>query len=196
MIGVLWVKRVWEFQISGRSVLIMLVGVVLNYLLFFVTKQLNLPIWLDASGTAYAALTLGPVYGLVTGLIYNLILAGFYYGMNTFWYYSIVGVSLAIIIGICARARLIHNFLDACGVIFLCFLSNVLFFVLIALLFNHGSPDSYYGKMIFDLTNNAGFTNWVASVLSVLPTMLFDTVVSAVIVNLAYLLTPRDRYYY
>lgn len=104
----------WSFPITRRSAVIIIVSVVMNYLLFLFTSALNLPIRLDDTGTVYSALLLGPVAGVVVGVVQALILAGFYYGwaggLNL-----IVSVVLALIAGIAGRRGEPRGFLSALG---------------------------------------------------------------------------------
>ncbi|GEM_PF-6687214 len=187
---------VWDFEICKRNVIIILVGVVMNYLLYFATKQFQLPFWLDASGTAYAALALGPVYGLIAGLLYTILLTCLGQGTNSLWYVWLISACLAVFIGVLNRKRLIRDFLDVCGVVFLCCLINVLAFTALALFLNQGVPGDRFGRVIFDAMRGEGSFAWFSSATSVLVGKFLDTVICAAIVGIAYFLTPKDRYYY
>lgn len=61
------------FRISFKNIALMLFLIVLNSELFYFSRSFELPLWLDTIGTMAAAMELGPVAGIITGLCSSLI---------------------------------------------------------------------------------------------------------------------------
>ena len=56
-----------------RYLIVMSAGVIMNIVLHNLASHLGLPMWLDMTGTALAAIILEPAAGLIVGLINNFV---------------------------------------------------------------------------------------------------------------------------
>ena len=72
-------------------------------------SRLNWPFWLDSVGTVLCAWLYGPVCGAITGATSNL-LAHIIYG--TSWYYALISILVALIVGFAARRGKLNTMLD------------------------------------------------------------------------------------
>ena len=73
-----------------------------------VVSRLNWPLWLDSVGTVLCAYLYGPFCGAVTGMASNL-LGHILYGIP--WYYALVSLLIALIVGVAARQRRLDSLL-------------------------------------------------------------------------------------
>ncbi len=58
---------------SWKTWIIILIGVVLNYVGRDIASRFNLPIWFDCVGTMLAAIYVGPVAGAICGMLFNFL---------------------------------------------------------------------------------------------------------------------------
>lgn len=82
-----------------RYLIVMAFSVVLNLALYSLASYYNLPVWMDITGTAFAALVLEPAAGLLVGLANNFYLALFIFDQTTLIYY-VVSAAAALIVGV------------------------------------------------------------------------------------------------
>ena len=87
-----------------RYLTVMAIGVALNIILHQTAAHLQLPMWLDMTGTALAALMLEPAAGLLVGLANNFRIAVFDYTASSLFYYA-VSAAVALIVGLKASPR-------------------------------------------------------------------------------------------
>ena len=70
------VKWTWAWPRGiARTMLTLLVCVALNELPYRLAQALQLPLWLDFTGTVYASLVLGPAAGVLAALLHNMLSA-------------------------------------------------------------------------------------------------------------------------
>ena len=81
-----------------RYSIIMVVGVLMNEVFYYIASLYHWPVWLDVCGTAFAAFALEPMAGLLVGLVNNFILSITQYGANALIYYSI-SAAVALVAG-------------------------------------------------------------------------------------------------
>lgn len=62
-------KKRLLFDLNIRNIILIIVFAALNIGLFFLSKYLRLPFWLDTTGTMAAAVELGPVAGALTAVV-------------------------------------------------------------------------------------------------------------------------------
>lgn len=87
-----------------RYLIVMAFSAVLNIALYSLASYYNLPVWMDITGTAFAALVLEPATGLLVGLANNFYLALFIFDQTTLIYY-VVSAAAALIVGILMKKR-------------------------------------------------------------------------------------------
>ena len=114
----------WNFPMTKRSTAIIIAGIVLNSLLFWGGRYLQLPIGINYAGTAYAAILLGPLAGVLVALVHSLILAGCCYGWMHFTFF-LVGAAVAGMAGFAAKRGALRGILAAVGLVTVCYLFSL-----------------------------------------------------------------------
>lgn len=87
---------------TWRYVIMMTLGVVMNIVFHEIASALNLPMWLDYTGTALCAIVLEPTAGLLVGLTNNFFLAIESHSPDLIIYYA-VSAAIALIVGLGMR---------------------------------------------------------------------------------------------
>ena len=87
--------------------------IAVNLLGKHLAASLQLPLWLDALGTVFAAYVLGPVYGAVAGAAVNVI---YTFLDPTSIIYSLTSISIGLSMGYAARRRYFESFFGATSV--------------------------------------------------------------------------------
>ncbi len=124
-----------------------------------IVSRLNWPVWLDSIGTVVCAYIAGPFCGVVVGITTNL-LAHILYGIP--WFYAIVSVVIALIVGFAARKRMLHTLLGTLNVgVVLAVSTSVVAFVL-NLILNNGSTGSAWGDAVKGFLTERGLNPWVS----------------------------------
>lgn len=172
-----------------RVVILIAVASLMNLLLFLTAYCFNLPLWMDTTGTIYAALILGFPAGFIVAIINNVTQALFFYGLESLQFY-LVSALTALVTGI-IMTRFAHRpvlkwFILTGG---LWVLSSSLAVILTFVAYN-GIPADYWGNYLyhFFLTH---ITPVQATVLSVGLVKTLDVLVSVGLVVAAWHLTPR-----
>jgi len=168
---------------------IMVVGMMMNGLLFFGCYKSGLPLWLDLTGTAYTAYLLGPVPGLIVGLINNLTLVAFF-GFTSIPYY-LISLAVALIVGYFGQRGTVRDFLSFCGLVSVIFwICTVLSLCISLVMDNAGSTNDYWGDQVY-LALQAAVSPFWALTISIALLKLIDLFVGALVVWAALLLTPK-----
>ncbi len=124
-----------------------------------IVSRLNWPVWLDSIGTVVCAYIAGPFCGVVVGITTNL-LAHILYGIP--WFYAIVSVVIALIVGFAARKRMLHTLLGTLSVgVVLAVSTSVVAFAL-NLILNNGSTGSAWGDAVKGFLTERGLNPWVS----------------------------------
>ncbi len=89
-------KDIFLFKIDKYSILAIILGIVINVILQKVASVLVLPLWLDSVGTIAVAIKYGPIAGIFTGVLTNLVLN---IADPTYFSYAIISALVALIIG-------------------------------------------------------------------------------------------------
>lgn len=97
----------WATRWSTLTIVLIPVGIGINYVGKWVAQALKLPLWLDSIGTVLAAFLAGPWVGALTGAVNNVI-----YGLTadpvSFWYF-ITSVGIGLVAGLMARAGYVRT---------------------------------------------------------------------------------------
>ncbi len=165
-----------------RYVVIILIGVIMNQGLNLLCQELRLPIWLDTSGTALAAILLEPAAGLLVGLINNLILSVFEFGTGALLYYA-VSAAVALIAGLyIKRNGKITALWVVIGILLIIIISSVLAGG-VELLVNQGAtPTTYWEGIYYTMLQGKGMSHGVSYLLAEGIVKVFDTFATAVVV--------------
>lgn len=90
-------KIVWKFEPSLKNIGFLLICLIINFIGKFIAMYFSLPFWLDAIGTCYAAVTLGPLAGVIVGGMTNICLE---FVFDTCLPYILVSIIIGIVVGI------------------------------------------------------------------------------------------------
>lgn len=173
-----------------RYLIVMILGVLLNEGLHQVASAYHLPVWLDITGTAFAAIVLEPTAGLLVGLFNNFILAAFYYDTSSLIYYS-VSAAVAVIVGV---------YLKKDGKICIKrIFPTMLFVILVTSLLtglttlwrNGGISDSVMERYYYTQALNAGVPHVLACFYGGGVLKVFDTIATTIIVGGLYTVLPK-----
>jgi energy-coupling factor transport system substrate-specific component len=85
---------------STMAILLIPIGIAINYVGGQIALILKLPVFIDVIGTILVGALAGPLFGAVTGLVTNLILG---ITAPTWIPYAIVNVAIGIVAGLCAQ---------------------------------------------------------------------------------------------
>lgn len=172
-----------------RYLIIMLLGVAMNECLSIIAEPY--PLWLDVSGTALAALVLEPAAGLIVGLVNNFCIALFKYDQTTLIYYC-VSAAVAIIVGNIVKnkegkitvKRVIYTILLVIAV------STVLSSAL-TIWQSGGISNAEFEIVKFKKFVAGGMHPYLACIFTTLIIKIYDTIATAVIVGVIYIILPK-----
>lgn len=89
---------------AKRYMIVMAIGIVINFVCYLAAHYGHLPMWIDVVGTAYVAMALEPAAGLIVGFVINLVQASLFYdSANVIFYMTVASTSL--IVGILMRKQ-------------------------------------------------------------------------------------------
>lgn len=182
-------RLVTVFTERRRAITICLAGVAMNACLSIVARQFELPLWLDTTGTIYAAMILGFPYGFVVGLINNLFWTVLTNGYNSFAYY-VVSIAVAYL-----AAKLTPQPVKltprAFIVLFIgLFVVGAMLASLTTIIVDGGMPTDYWGQRLrLDLLDG-GFDPVLSCLFAVSIVKANDTLITLLIVAIGIACTP------
>ncbi|MCI6271934.1 MAG: hypothetical protein MR601_03195 [Erysipelotrichaceae bacterium] len=94
-------------NLSIIAILLVPIGVAINFVGGQIAGLLKLPVFIDVIGTILVSALAGPWLGAITGLITNLILG---ITAPTFMPYAIVSIAIGIVAGFCAKRKTFTSF--------------------------------------------------------------------------------------
>ncbi|MCP1102714.1 energy-coupling factor transport system substrate-specific component [Aequitasia blattaphilus] len=169
---------------TKRYALIMGIGIIMNLGFYALAHFFHLPMWLDSIGTAYAAVALEPVAGLLIAFVTNFIQSAFIYGTSSIVYYF-VGALAALCFGLqskkLGRAMVSYFFLAT------------LLAGLLTVWRTKGIPDSAWERYFYDLAVGRGFHPYVACFFGTGVLKFGDTIVMGVLVPIFAGLSKRGK---
>lgn len=172
-----------------RIFIIMATSVVMNFSLFIIAYYFKFPLWLDTTGTIYAAVILGSPAGFVVAIVNNLIQAFGFYGAESLLFY-IVSALTAFVTGYMMKNRkrnILRWLLLTVSLFAVCSLASII----VTLITTEGIPADYWGTMIYNTMIKKGGLPVMSTVVSVSIVKFLDIVVSLIIVMLSVFLTPK-----
>jgi len=180
------------FTNNKRIIILMIISVIMNTLLFSIAYFLNIPLWLDTTGTIYVACILGAPAGFLVAIINNVIEAVFFYGDQSlvFYFVSLVTAFVAgrVSHSVYFKNKRVRKWM--CMMILLIIVGG-LSSILITLVANGGIPTNYWSNRLYYACQNRGVTNVWSCVIAVMAVKIPDIVVSVLIVILSIGATPR-----
>ncbi|MDL2252831.1 ion transporter [Ruminococcaceae bacterium OttesenSCG-928-I18] len=176
-----------------RYALVMAASVLVNLLLNVISQYFKLPLWLDVTGTAFAALLLEPAAGLLVGLATNLFFAVVEYGPSSLLYYS-SSAAVAVLAGVFLKKEGILQPKRVAACIALVIAITTLLAGGTELCISWGSaPGNAWERYYYEFADGWGLPYIAAFFFGHLVVKVYDTLSSAVLVALLYLLWPKKR---
>ncbi len=174
-----------------RYLVVMITGVAMNLLLNQLAQYCNWPVWLDTTGTAYAAIILEPAAGLIVGLVNNTILAAGEFGPATLVYYA-VSAAVALIAGVyLKRGGRIEKKRIAPAILLAIAITAALSTLISFWVNNGGPPTGHWENFFYSQAAAAGAPYALACFLGELVVKTFDTLATAALLVAFYFATPK-----
>ncbi len=154
---------IWTTRWTTLTLVLIPVGIAINFVGKFVAQALKLPLWLDSIGTVLAAFINGPWVEALTGALNNII-----YGLTvdpvSFWYF-ITSVGIGLSAGIMARLGFIRSTARAvvAGLV-VALVATVVSFPINIYLWS-GQTGNVWGDALFTALTLRGVPLWLASFL-------------------------------
>ena len=141
--------------------LLIIFCIALNYGGSQITLRWELPLWLDSLGTMLSAYIAGPIVGSMVGVTGNLISA---IVSGDFPYYALTSVTLAVILGICARKKMMETWIGAMAVSVFISLASVAISVPLNIILYDGRTGNIWGNGVIDRLTEIGSPLIVAEI--------------------------------
>lgn len=167
---------------------IMGIGVMVDVICYLVGHILHIPAWMDANGTAIAAMLLEPAAGMLVGFVINFYKAAFVYSSQELIAY-LLNATIAIIIGVGIRK---HGKICLKRIIplsILCMLVNWNLAFLIDLW--QGGMVSSWENQYFLRAMARGYSKYTSMYLGIFGLKFMDCWIRVVVLYIAYYLIPR-----
>ncbi len=177
------------FTEKKRIFIIMATSVAMNFSLFLIAYYLKLPLWLDTTGTIYAAVLLGAPAGFVVAIANNLIQAFGFYGADSLLFY-IVSAITAFITGHIMKNKK-YDIMRWVKLMIYLFVICSFTSIMVTFITTEGVPTDYWGSTIYQVLMKKDIIPALCTVVSVSLVKFSDILVSLLIVILSILLTPK-----
>lgn len=170
-------------------------GVVLNWALYSLASYFHLPVWMDITGTVFAALVLEPAAGLLVGLVNNFYLALFIFDQTTLIYYA-VSAAAALIVGTVMRKNGKIRWQRILPTVLLVIAVSAILSAAVTVWRDGGIPTADWEIHFYNLAiEYLGAPQVLACFIGIFVMKIFDTAAVALIVALLYaLLPPKIKY--
>ena len=176
-----------QVRLNRRTILIFLIGSVLNIVLFVLARYAHFPLWLDFSGSIFISFTLGAVLGVVSVLLHILLTALLYSGFNALWLLPAM-LCLCLLTAFFASHRFMENPFISLSAVFITiistlFIAYIMTFILESKIISH----AYLAQL------KSTFGEGIAFLYFVCGTKLPDLVLSWALTGICVLLTPKQK---
>lgn len=178
------------FTNKKRIIYLMIISIILNISLFTISYFMNLPLWLDTTGTIYIACVLGAPAGFIVAIVNNVTEAIFFYGDQSLFFYF-VSLLTAFIAGWIAKKFKDYPIRRWLAMSIILVFVEGFFAVVITFLANNGIPSNYWSKYIYDYIIEKNISSIKATIISVLMIKIPDILVTNMIVILVLKCTPK-----
>lgn len=142
----------------GRTLALLLGCVALNYIGKTLAAAWELPLWLDAVGTAAAGYALGPVWGAVAGASVN-ILANLHQPL--YMVYGLTNIAVGVIVGLRARKKGLDDLFGVLTTAFLITVVSVAVSTPLNCLFFGGYTGNLWGDGVIGLLGEWNFPDFL-----------------------------------
>lgn len=142
-------------------------------------SRMNLPFWLDSSGTVLCTYMLGPICGGIVGITSNLLLHILY---GTPWHYAALSLLIAFITGIAAKKGLLDDLLGTLTTSAILAGAMAVSAYPINLILNGGSTGNTWGDAVIGFLSEIGLPRWIGLGVGQLYVELLDKLVILVLI--------------
>lgn len=149
-------------KVSTRKISIIGIGISLNIIGAFIALNLKLPIYMDSIGTIMVSFLLGPVAGIVTGILGSLV-SGITFDIYSI-YFAPVQITTGLFAGLLYRKGMLKGFRAPFGVLIITLFTSTASAIIAAFVF--GGITSSGSSIIVTILSNLG-VNKVVSVFAV-----------------------------
>ena len=141
-------------KLSSLKISILGFAVALNIVGAFIALNLRLPIYMDSIGTIMVGFLMGPLYGVITGLLGSII-SGLTFNIYSI-YFAPVQIAVGLLSGVLFKYDFIRGYKMPFGVLVISVFSSFIGAVIAAFLFNGvtSSGSSYIVAIISNLGLN------------------------------------------
>lgn len=146
-----------------KILLIVLISLIVNVAGRFFAVSHNLPVWMDAFGTAFAAYVLGPVSGAAVGLSSNVIFN--ILSNHNFFLYGIVNAIIGIIVGIAGRKGCFESMFDTMTVSALVTVVALVLSTPLNFLYHNGLVGNIIGDGVAEYLMRGGMNRYLANLI-------------------------------
>ena len=167
-----------------RYLTVMAIGVALNIILHQTAAHLQLPMWLDMTGTALAALMLEPAAGLLVGLVFD-------YTASSLFYYA-VSAAVALIVGLNMRRKGKSLAKRIISTIVLATVVSAVISTLLTLWRTGGTSESTWEMFYSGIASSWGWPQALSCFFGTFVIKIYDVLASAAIVTGMYALLPKS----
>ncbi|MFV0556139.1 MAG: ECF transporter S component [Lactovum sp.] len=182
-------KSIWTLKLSTAALVLIPVGVGINFIGKFLAVFLKLPLWLDSIGTILSAMLAGPIVGAIVGFINNLIVTVTTDPMA--WPYALTQIAIGIVAGVLAKTGFIKDF----GRVIILGLSAGFTAVLVStplnLRFWDGMTGNIWGDAVYTWMIKKDFPIWFSSLCDEIVIDLPDKLVVAILAFLIFKSLPK-----
>ena len=168
-----------NFKFNVKGIALIVIGVAVNYLLFLICSTLNMPIWMDVTGTALVSIIGGVIPGVIVAAVNAVLLAAFHFGWSSLLY-VFVSISIAVVFGLIAKTGKINSTLSVFGMILIGMFVKIISSTIIAVILAE-APANAYELICFNGFVDAGYPQGYALLLSTFVTNIPDAIGTAVI---------------
>lgn len=175
-------------ETAQRYIKVMIVGIILDLGGYIIAHFAHLPVWLDANGTAYAAMMLEPTAGFLVAFFVSFFKAAFVYTSKDLIAYCL-SASVAIIFGVGMRKMGQIELKRLLPMSALFVLVNTILGYLVAL-WQGGVISGWEGRFM-EMVASAGTPAILAELFGVFVLKAGDAVIMAIVLYIAYQLTPK-----
>lgn len=178
-----------------RYLIVMALSVVLNLALYSLASYFNLPVWMDITGTAFAALVLEPAAGLLVGLANNFYLALFIFDQTTLIYY-VVSAAAALIVGVLMKKEGKIRWQRVFPTILLVIAASAVLSTAVTVWRDGGIPTADWEIHFYNVAVQYLHAPRIpACFFGILIMKIFDTLAVAAIVTVLYAILPKNLKY-
>lgn len=145
-------KGRWFFKLSFSNIFLILIGILINFVGYWIGEIFSLPFWLDSVGTILTASLLGPLAGGIAGGIGGAICT---IAASKTLLYALVNIIVGIIVGLLLPEDTADLFQVLCTAAIVAIVSIVVA-TPINLFVRHGYTGNIWGDALFDMLRQDG----------------------------------------